>query len=919
MKKWKRASVTLLLTAAAVCAAACESGGKSPPGTDGTDVGYFNFTEDSIYMSGSLDALEIEKYLKPEETPFPEKTRLLRLETGSASVSETDKYISLDGIWEMEQSSFGKNCLFGDAIDAEVPGSVHTALIKAGRLLDENGTPVTDPYIGENDKYARAASVKDYSFRKKFTLSAEDAAGRLRLEFGGVCEHCMVWINGKRLGMHRGMFGGPVFDITGKVREGENELTVLLYGAPDRPRKEGEMPTFFGGGNPWLNLGWVDTATFNCTYGWHYADIPGLGIWRSVRIARVPEAEFDSPFIATVSTDGRMKLACPVTAEKGVKVTVQGEISPYNFDGETYYFSFDTTVGEEITYVFDIPDPQLWTLNGLGKQNLYTLRLNCSVEGTVTDYYTTRFGIRTIKMIPAADSNGLREADPGKYNWTFCINGEPVFIKGTGWCTMDALMRFTRERYGKFLSAAKLQNVNMVRAWGGGLVETDEFYDLCDEYGIAVFQEWPTAWDSYVYQPKNVLLETVEINVKRLRNRASLLMWCGGNEGKASLEDDNPAFDPTVLNLLGKRTLELDNTRPWHRQEPYAGSLHNYDASWGGQNPQVNLNLTATFFGEFGVDCWPNIESVRKFLPEDELNYYESVAGDGFEISGDSVLAHHTPMFNKAGDLQREQQHVKLFNDGTSLEKCITGSQLAQVVGVRHTLERARCRFPECTGSIMYKLNDPYPAASWSTVDWYGSQKLGSFFVSDAFAPVCAPVIFRSLNLYGRSVTLPVYFLNDNGTPADRVSVSVYDGKLNEISYVKFDASGNTSKVTEIGSVGITAEQTRTAPLFIVSTVTSKDGGIIARNWYFANYESDTGCLFRLPQCDLKIARGEGFIEITNVSEKPAVCVNFDCPEYSDVLRPDDGCMWINPGETMRVNTNLADKVNALSAFNYAG
>ncbi|MBR5768448.1 MAG: beta-mannosidase [Clostridia bacterium] len=867
-------------------------------------------------MSMSLDWKEINNYLKPESKPFSDVTRELTLEKTGAHVSETDKYISLDGVWEMEQSSLGKSCEFNDTIDAVVPGSVHTALIAAGRLLNDKGEPVTDPYEGENDKFARAASVKDYTFRKKFTLSKSDSESALRLEFGGVCEHCMVWINGKRLGMHRGMFGGPVFDITGKVREGENEIIVLLYGAPDRARKPGEMPTFFGGGNPWLNLGWIDTATFNCTYGWHYADIPGLGIWRSVRIVRVPEAEFDSPFIATVSTDGSMKLSCPVISDFAESVTVRGEIVPYNFEGGSYSFAFNAKPGEDVTYTFRIPDPHLWTLNGLGDQNLYTLRLNCVVGNEVTDFYTARFGIRTIEMLPVSDSDGNIVADPGKYNWTFCLNGEPVFIKGTGWCTMDALMRFTKERYDQFLSAAKLQNVNMVRAWGGGLVETDEFYDLCDEYGIAVFQEWPTAWDSYVYQPKNVLLETVELNVKRLRNRASLLLWCGGNEGKASLEDDDPAFDPTVLNLMGKRTLELDDTRPWHRQEPYGGSLHNYDASWGGQNPQVNLRLTSTFFGEFGVDCWPNVESIKKFLPGDELAFYESSAGDGFGISPDSVLAHHTPMFNKAGDLNREQQHVGLFTDGKSLEKCVTGSQLAQVVGVRHTLELARCRFPVCTGSIMYKLNDPYPAASWSTVDWYGSQKLGSFFVSDAFAPVCSVVLFDSLSLYGKDVSLPVYFLNDNGSEASEITVSVYNGNLDEIRSVGFDVRGIKDKVTEIGHVTLSKEQTATAPLFIVATVKSTDGVKISRNWYFANYEEKTGCLFGLPECRLELCHGDGFVEIENVSEKPAVCVNLDCPEYSDVLRPDDGCMWIDPGETVRVRTNLSEKVQSLSAFN---
>lgn len=871
-----------------------------------------------IRYPNSLDFLERERYLKPHCSPFgiPES---VTLDADVALPTPPDKRILLDGIWQMAISGDGPAADFSDAIPAEIPGSVHCALIAAGCLVDDEGHIIKDPYYAKYDKFARAASIRDYTFRHTFILSAEDATSRLRLSFGGVCEHCRVYLNGKELGEHRGMFGGPEYDISGIAREGENCLIVLLYGAPDRPRKPGEMPTFFGGGNPWLNLGWLDTATFNCTYGWHYADIPGLGIWRSVEIIRVPDAEMDSPFLTTLTTDGDMLLSCNIHAEIAGEATLCARIAPANFEGKAYTFHKKISLTEgnsNTTLSFSIPEPRLWNLNGKGKANLYTLSLTLTLNDTPVDGYFTRFGIRTLEMRPVAKPNRDDEnGDPSLYNWTFVVNGDPTFMKGTGWCTPDALMRFTRERYDAFLSAAKHQNVNIVRAWGGGLVETDDFYDLCDEYGIAVFQEWPTAWDSYVCQPADVLEETVVYGVKRLRNRASLFLWCGGNEGAAPLESDNPAFDPTILNRLGTMTLELDGTRPWHRQEPFGGSRHDYIASWGRQHPSQSMVLESIFFGEFGVDCWPVYESVQKFTPREELDALEALPATGWEIPPDSVLSHHTPMFNKADDLSRQQQHVELFCPRTSVKNSILGSQLAQVVGVRHTLERARTRWPYSTGAIMYKLNDPYPAASWSTVDWYGSEKPASFFVGDAFAPLTAAVIFDKLNYLGEEVSLPVFLLNDGGENADAVEIKVYDKNLSVIKSLIFPVKGNTNKVIRLGELDLTTSETASAPLFVVTDV-CRDSKSLTRNWYFLNFETVCGCLFNLPKTTVSCSFAKNTAEITNTGNLPAVCITFDAPLVSDRFRPADSCLWLLPGETVTVSCNFTDGVTGLTGWN---
>lgn len=866
----------------------------------------------------SLDAIERERHLKPQRSPFGHAEPILLTEEKALPIVPC-KSLSLDGVWDMVLSGDGLDADFTDAVPAEVPGSVHCALIEAGLLTDDDGNSISDPYYAKLDRYARAASIRDYTFRRCFVLSEEDIASPLRLSFGGICEHCRIYLNGIELGEHRGMFGGPEFDVTGIARAGENSLIVLLYGAPDRPRKPGEMPTFFGGGNPWLNLGWLDTATFNCTYGWHYADIPGLGIWRSVELVRVPSAEMDSPFITTLTTEGEMLLSCDIHSSVEGAATLSALIAPANFEGKAYSLKKELVLSKgksNVTLSFTIPDPQLWYLNGSGKSNLYRLSLVLCLGEAPTDFYQTRFGIRTLEMRPVTkpDGSGV-DGDPALYNWTFVVNGEPTFMKGTGWCTTDALMRFSRERYDRFLKVAKLRNVNIVRAWGGGLVETDTFYDLCDEYGIAVFQEWPTAWDSYVYQPSDVLEETVIYGTKRLRNRASLFVWCGGNEGAAPLESQNPAYDPTVLNRLGQLTLEWDGTRPWHRQEPYGGSRHDYVASWEGRHPRYSMELEAIFFGEFGVDCWPVYESMKRYTPREEWEALEKLPAEAWAIPADSVIAHHTPMFNKAGDLHRQQQHVSLFLPRTSMQNSILGSQLAQVVGVRHTLERARTRWPFATGAIMYKLNDPYPAASWSTVDWYGAEKPASFFVGDAFAPLTAVVVLDKLNYEGEEVSLPIWLLNDQREEVDCVQVTVYDKQLNAIKSEMFAIGCASDKTRLLGHLMLTVEETSTKPLFIVVDVIC-DGASAVRNWYFLNFESVCGCLFALPKTELSYRVAENSVIITNCGKRPAVCVTFNAPIVSDRFRPEDSCLWIMPEETVTIHCNMTEGIGGVEAWN---
>lgn len=848
-------------------------------------------------MCQSLDNYEKTYYLKPNIRELPLSGELLLTDSIFENPTDSSVRISLDGEWDLIEQCGDMD--FSNAVKAYVPGSVHLALLKSGKITDAHGNLITDPYYAKNDEYLREISKKSFILRKIFNLNAYEASKSMRLSFKGVCDTCEVYLNQRLLGKHVGTFGGPDFDVTGFLKQGENELIVLLHAAHFRKRKPFEFPTFFGGGNPWLNLGWLDTVTFNCVYGWHYADIPPLGIWRSVELCEISDKEIENPFIYTKNLNGKMHLKLGIRSKNYKSAIIKGRITPKNFEDKVKYFSFDLKVNKgfnEFVFELNIENPRLWWPNGLGKQNLYILELWICEDDIVFDSKKLQFGIRSVETIPNCNKNNKRISETGKYNWTFVVNGVPFFIKGTGWCTNDAIMRFEKERYERFLTLAKKQNINMVRAWGGGLVETDEFYDICDEYGIAVFQEWPTAWDSYMIQPKETLLETVEHGVLRLRNRASLFLWCGGNEGCAPLEA-NEIFDPEVLNEMGKRTLELDNTRPWHRQEPCGGSIHDYRASWEGKNPTSNMTMEADFIGEFGVDCWPNFESVKRFTPSEELIETDRY---NFFINPDGVIAHHTPMFNKSDDVLRQQKHVHLFIEPDSMKNSIIGSQLAQVVGLRYTLERARTRWPQCSGAIMYKLNDPYPAASWSTVDWYGVPKAAHYFVSRAYAPIAAFPRLDKSEFADESVEIPVYLCNDIllNKPL-KVNFRVYDsnGEVRQSESFNINAA---EKVKLLGTVILNEEITKSIPFFIVTEVFS-DKELIFRNWYFLNYERRRGCLFCMPKTKLSIMKNGNAVKIKNIGNFPAIAVQFDCETVSDKFLPDNNFIWVDGGEEVEI------------------
>ncbi|MHB1454083.1 MAG: glycoside hydrolase family 2 protein [Saccharofermentanales bacterium] len=858
-------------------------------------------------ISASMD--EADKLcFHPKPGPMESKPDIVVLTVGSHTLPAGTEVISLDGIWQLAEN--GDPALriagdFDDSIGAAVPGSIHTALQAAG--------VIPDPVYAKNDAFAREKSLHSTWWYK--TVFKKPGSSNNRLVFDGAGVRINVWLNGAKLGTHEGMFGGPEYDIQPYL-ETDNLLIVQIepspyYICPDgRPNPVGN--TFFEG----MNVGWMYTVTFNCVYGWHYSNIPSLGIHRSVRIEGQTAVKLKDPFITALNSEnalnGIVDLAVTLSgSDSSWAGILNGTIEPENFEGLPYRFDYaiqSSGTDKNIHIQFTIPDPQLWWPNDIGNPSLYNLKLSfIPDDGGVSDYRQIIFGIRSIDMKPAAEVNG-----PDYYNWKFVINGREMFVKGAGWCTMDFAMDFSAARYDRFLKLAKDQHIQMLRAWGAGMPETDTFYDLCNRYGIMVMQEWPTAWNSennkpeweaVLYgetrygQPYDLLEETVRLNTLRLRNNPSLVIWDGGNEG------DNPYGE--AIDMMGRYAYELDGTRPFHRQEGGGGTWHDYTLYWG--RDTMDHAITAkmpVFLGEWGSASAPNYESVMRYLPDSEKYLWPAPA--------DGSFAYHTPVFNTKNDMDLLTNCAAPFMQADTMKDFIWGSQMAQATLIRHITDRLRSNWPRNTGALHYKLNDNYPGASWSTIDWYGTPKMSYYLTKQSLAPLHSTLITESVDFYKRELSLPVYLFDDsdelNGY-AWQVTVRAFNADMDLIETASYEGYGSAGRVSNPGIFTLTAAQTATTPLMIVCEV-RREGILLDRVYDWFNYERNPGCILKLKGTTIKSAIDGCEITVSNTGEKPAVGIHFVVPSGGEkTFTATDNFFWLDAGESKTVTVNNASGV----------
>ncbi len=811
-------------------------------------------------------------------------------------------------------------------VKAEVPTSVQSALIKAGLLadplwydntykeLEEFGTPKELPWVNRKTRIEQ----QEWWFAREFELPVSWQGKRTRLYFDGIDYSGSVYLNGKPLGYQEGMFGGPSFDVTRLLEPGDsNEVVVRLDKVPQ---------TWFGHlkGSP----GW----------GWHYGHLISTGIWREVRLEAVPEVEVQSPAVRTLKLDGRdADLECEFYLENLTGVEKQLEVvftfEPANFEGAGQSFSCQVKAWpgrHRYATSFRLADAQLWWPVNYGEQNLYNLQMTGLEAGQATCGATTRFGVRTLEMRPMLGSQARVD-----YRWQFVVNGVPLFIKGANWCWFDVMLEQDPAKYERILELAKRGGIQMFRAWGGGITESDIFYDKCDEKGLLVYQEFPYCWmpPDFPLTRGEVLDQQVSRVVKRLRNHPSLLMWGGGNENVAPTGADEGLF------LVGKRCREYDPTRPYHRTDPWGGSIHNWNVFHGGAPIDAGYSATpSVFFGEYGLPSMPNQLSQKRFLPEEALAHWPPTAEDK------GIIAHLNQFDLR--DLVKVLRYcdygpVKDWADYTEQ------SQLAQGDGLRFAAElQRRYSYQNKSGFWFYKFTDLFPGHSWAVLDYYGNPKLSYYRAKQTCKPQSAFASYEKFDWRGdESFRFELSLGNDTSQPlaGAKVKATLFGSDLAPFWNQEFSPEPvAAASCALLGEFDVLLPKGKSEPFLLGVRLEGAEGKLLSDQWYWLNFAHDTepilkyenvgpydypatdvpdafaayaedrpAPLMSLPRTELAVSREgtmrKGEFVITNGGELPAFNVQVsEFPGgFEDFLGDNSFCLW--PGETRRVSYELGE------------
>lgn len=652
------------------------------------------------------------------------------------------QHIALDS-WEITHRdvpiSSTLELLGGSAwIAVKEPGSIQSALHRAGKL--------PDPYAGLNSEQYRWVEEKAWYYRSFVKLPADLAGKKLTLCFDGIDYFAKIWVNGKLAGSHEGMLGGPYLDATGFLEAGrENEVIVEVRAAnwgrraSFDPHKPGTVI------KPWLLAGGAGAEMF----------FP-LGMWRGARIEVTPFIHMERPFLRTLSASDEQ-----ATLRLDVEVAVNPgraayRLYPPSSDQLTEYFdTVETTrleassdvrvrifpVGHPDEVLVDsipvelwngrthatrdlvVQHPQLWWPNGLGDPKQYTVELELIQDGKRLDLLSFDYGIRDLKTVRSA---GPATQDIWE-DWQFQVNGRSFFVKGINWMPADLLLDLPPSRYEWLIEMAKAAGIQMFRVWGGGIVETDTFYELCDKHGILVWQDFPLSNARVPDWPQEVWEAQVAANVYRLRNHPSLALWCGGTEANPYLKENSAA-----AGVFERWVRALDGSRPVRRTSPDGGSLHAYpdmDPFWYGRRYQL-----LPFLAETGMHNIPSANTMREVIKSAEFEQPLSKLDDPDLGKQRPELRHHFVEFSQTRVPRMLSRASHIDNPhAPTLESLAEATQIGSGEFYQVLSERMQAQYPITTGLLPWVYKQPWPAIGIQTVDGLGHPTAPYYFLKRTY------------------------------------------------------------------------------------------------------------------------------------------------------------------------------------------
>lgn len=689
---------------------------------------------------------------------------------------------------------------------ATVPGVVHTDLL--------DNQLIKDPFFRLNEKELQWIDKGDWVYETTFTLSPEmQENDNARLHFKGLDTYVDVYLNGQQILSANNMFREWYADIKTLLKPSGNTLTVYFHSPVkiDIPKWDA-LPFQYEAGNDQSEnggLGEKKISIFARKAGYHYGwdwgpRLVTSGIWRPITVEAWNNARIENIQVIqkNVNKDSAVIITvAEIRADKAFPDT-KIDISDGNTGKAFGTVSMNLEKGlNKIEIPFTIYDPELWWCNGLGKPNLYDFKTELSLNNKLTDSRIEKIGIRWIRLINEPDKNGR--------TFYFELNGVPVFAKGANYIPNDSFLpRVSREKYEKTILDAVNVNMNMLRIWGGGIYEDDYFYELCDKYGIMVWQDFMFACSLYPAEGElleNIRQEAID-NVRRLRNHPCIALWCGNNEcndgwfgwgWKRKYEKMNPEYAQKIWQqftdqyhvVLPEVVQEYmpgcdyrpssPFARPDGPSDDHSGDRHYWEV-WHGKVPITNYNLEKSrFFSEYGFQAFPEFASVKQYAPEEE----DWNIGSEVMMSHQRGGSHANNLINTY--LENEYRKPKNFESFLYMNHILQGD------AIKTAIEAHRRAMPYCMGTLFWQHNDCWPVASWSSRDYYGRWKAQHYFCRQAYRDILISPIAENgvLNIYGVSDRME----NTKGTL--KIEVIDFNGKVISRKTQSVDLPANSSHI----------------------------------------------------------------------------------------------------------------------------
>lgn len=644
---------------------------------------------------------------------------------------------------------------------ATVPGNVHSDLL-------ENNL-IENPFIGDNEHNLQWISETDWEYKTTFSIDKKTLLKKhIVLNFEGLDTYASVFLNDSLILKTNNAFREFQVDVKPLLKP-ENTLRILFE---KTTTYEEQAKAKLGYTLPEGNRIFTRKAQFQ--YGWDWGPkLNTSGIWRPVKLVAWNDYKIEDIYIKQVALNDSV-------------ANLKFNITDSNFDGLKYLIQVNDILVpfEQSDFTFQIKNPKRWWPHNLGEPYLYDIKVIVRDNNKILDSISTKIGLRTIELVTEKDSVGE--------SFYFKVNDAPVYAKGANYIPQNSMQnKVTEAHYETLLDDVVDANMNMLRVWGGGIYENDIFYELCDEKGILVWQDFMFACALYPGDKDyldNVQQEAID-NVKRLRNHSSIALWCGNNEnsegwhrwgwqdGRSESEKEEiwknylKVFDSILPNTVDN----LTDTDYWESSPKYGRGNPKYEFEgdahdwwiWHDAYPFEHLEeRVPRFMSEFGMQSFPSYEVI---------NYINQ--SDSLEITSEGFKNHqkHVRGFELIDEyMQRD------FPVPTEAEDYVYMSQVVQAYGITKGLEAQRRAKPYNMGTLFWQLNDCWPSISWSSIDFFGTWKALQYKAKESFENV---LVSSRIN----DNVLKTYIVNDNLTAVtDTLHLKLIDFSGEELwSYSK--------------------------------------------------------------------------------------------------------------------------------------